>query len=144
MILIDTNVLSEMMKTFADRSANVVNWLRSQDIDSLWVSSTVYAELLSGLRRMPEGARRAESIRQLEAVLFEDMEGRILPFDASAAEVYAEIALERRRRGLSAHVADIQIAAVAKTHGFAVATRNIADFGSEGLIVINPWDHPAA
>lgn len=143
MIVLDTNVISEMTRPVADQSPRAAAWLQSQKLDDLWVTSVTYAELLAGLYAMPEGKRRRDMIEATKAVLMEDLKGRIAGFDASTAEAFAEIAIERRRKGLSVQTADIQIAAIALSRGFAVATRNVADFGSEGLTVINPWDHPA-
>lgn len=143
MILLDTNVISEMTRPLADQSPRAVAWLQSQKIDDLWVTSVTYAELLAGLYAMPEGKRRRDMIDATKAILMDDLKGRIAGFEALTAEAFAGISAERRRKGLSIQTADLQIAAIALSRGFAVATRNVSDFGAEGLTIINPWDHPA-
>lgn len=142
MIILDTNVISELAKSPALRSERVRAWLAIQPVEQLWIASVAYAELLSGIFMMPEGRRRRITLEATQAIVMTDLDSRILSFDAEAAIAYARIFAERKAKGLSTHTADIQIAAIATIRGFAVATRNVADFGSEGLTVINPWNHP--
>lgn len=144
MIVLDTNVISEMTRPRGEQSANAGAWLESQNIDQLWLTAVTYAELLAGLYAMPDGRRRRGMIAATEAVVMDDLEGRVIGFDTGCVAAFARIFAERRSKGLSVQTADIQIASIALTHGFAVATRNVADFGAEGLTVINPWDHPAS
>lgn len=143
MIVLDTNVISEMAKPRPEQSPQAGAWLEGQRVEDLYVTSVTYGELLAGLYALPDGRRRRGMIAATDAIVMEDLDGRVLPFDLGAADAFARIAAERRARGVSRHTADLQIAAIAMTYGFAVATRNIDDFGAEGLIVINPWDHPA-
>lgn len=142
MIVLDTNVISEMAKPRPKQSASAGAWLEAQLVENLCVTSVTYAELLAGLYVVPDGKRRRAMVAATDAVVMVDLDGRILPFDAGCAGAFARISAERRVRGLSTHTADLQIAAIAMTYGAAVATRNVADFGAEGLVVINPWDHP--
>lgn len=143
MIVLDTNVISEMAKPRAHQSSSAGAWLEARRVEELYVTSVTYAELLAGLYAIPDGKRRRGMIAATDAILMEDLDGRVLPFDMDCVDAFARIAAERRAKGLSRDTADLQIAAIAMTHGFAVATRNVADFGAEGLVVINPWDHSA-
>ena len=143
MIVLDTNVISELARHPEQRDAAVWAWLAAQPIEELWISSITYAELLAGVLGMPAGRRRQMTLEATQAIVMTELNGRILSFDAAAAIAYAQISAERKGRGLSSRGPDLQIAAIALAHGFTVATRNVADFGAEGLIVLNPWDHPA-
>lgn len=144
MIVLDTNVISEMAKPLAEQSSHASAWLERQRIDDLWLTSVSYGELLAGLHAMPEGKRRKGMIAATDALVMQDLDGRVLAFDVGCATTFARISAERRSKGLSRQTADLQIAAIAMAHGFAVATRNVADFGAEGLVVINPWDPASA
>ncbi|GLK79542.1 type II toxin-antitoxin system VapC family toxin [Methylopila turkensis] len=143
MIVLDTNVISELTRSRETRSAAAVAWLERQPLDALWVTSVTYAELLAGVYAMPSGRRKELTLQATRDVIMIDLDGRILPFGAEAVSAFAQISSERRAKGLSRTTADLQIAAIALSKGFAVATRNVSDFGAEGLTVINPWDHPA-
>ena len=89
---------------------------------------------------MPTGRRRDTLLSDIETMLHAAFENRILPFDSSAARAYAVIAAKRRFAGRSVAPADCQIAAIARAHGMAVATRNTRDFEDMGIDVYNPWD----
>ena len=88
---------------------------------------------------MPAGRRRDELVSAIQIMLREDFAGRILPFDSDAARAYAEIAAARRAAGRPASQADVQIAAIARSRGMAVATRNIRDFDGMGIDSMDPW-----
>ena len=88
---------------------------------------------------MPAGRRRDKLASEIEAMLREDFAGRVLPFDSDAARAYAEIAAARRAVGRSVSQADAQIAAIARSRGMAVATRNVRDFDDMGIDIIDPW-----
>lgn len=137
MILLDTNVVSELMRPMPDPA--VESWMSGQSTVSLFVSAITEAELRYGLALLPEGLRRRNLLLQVEAMLAEDFAGRILPFDSSAAVAYAQIAAMRRHAGRPIAQADAQIAAIAAARGAAVATRNVSDFGGCGIGIINPW-----
>ena len=98
------------------------------------------AELRTGIAILPAGLRREGLKAALDATIAEDFEGRILPFDSDAAKTYAEIAAGRRSSGRPIADADCQIAAIARSMGAMVATRNIRDFDGCGVPVINPWN----
>jgi len=138
MILLDTNVLSELMRAKPDPA--VVAWIDAQPTQDLLICSITVAEILYGIARMPEGKRR-QALQDVAITMFEeDFAGRILPFDADAAVHYAELAAESETKGKIADMADGQIAAIAKLHGVPVATRNIRHFEGFGVALINPWN----
>ena len=97
MILLDTNVLSELMRPLP--ATGVERWLGDQPAVSLFISAVTEAELRFGLALLPDGKRRAKLAAEVENMLAEDFAGRILPFDSAAAVAYAEIASERRKAG---------------------------------------------
>jgi len=138
MILLDTNVLSELMRQAPD--PRVVRWLDSCPGGEVWVSAVTKAEILLGIRLLPRGRRR-DGLADLAGRMFEeDFSGRCLPFDAGAAPRYAEIVATRTRLGSPISVEDAQIAAIARAGGLTLATRNVEDFsGIDGLKVIDPW-----
>lgn len=137
MIVLDTNVLSELMRPEPD--ANVSAWDAQRPATSLFTTTLTQAEMLYGLRLLPAASRRS----RLEAVVSEmfatDFAGRVLPFDQAAAHAYAEIAAARRRAGRPIAQFDAQIAAIARSRDAGVATRNVADFEGCGIDVIDPW-----
>ena len=138
MIILDTNVLSELMKASPD--ASVVRWTSTQSPSSLYITSITQAEILHGILSLPAGKRRNAIRAAAEAMFSGEFEGRILPLDSAATGAYAGIAAERRRAGRPISQFDAQIAAIALYSRAAVATRNVDDFGGCGLQVINPWD----
>ncbi|MGY2236369.1 PIN domain-containing protein [Pseudomonas gingeri] len=137
MILLDTNVLSEFMRLQPD--ARVLAWVDAQPAIELVISSISVAEVLHGIARLAAGKRKQRLQAQAMAMFEEDFAGRILPFDALAAVVYAELVAEREAGGRPPSVADAQIMAIAKAHGASIATRNVRDFEQSGVLIINPW-----
>jgi predicted nucleic acid-binding protein len=137
MIVLDTNVLSEMMRP--DPAEPVSRWIAAQPAMDLFITTITQAEILSGLALMPVGRRRGALEAAAEAMFREDLSGRILPFDGAAAGQYAAILSGRRRLGRPVTTLDAQIAAIASAHGAAVATRNVTDFDDCGLTIIDPW-----
>jgi toxin FitB len=136
MILLDTNVVSEAMKP--EPHSSVRDWLDAQSAETLFISSVTVAELLFGIRVLPRGKRKDNLAAALDGVM--DLFGpRILPFDASAARRYADLAVKARMAGKGFPTPDGYIAAIAATHGFAVASRDTSAFHAAGLTVINPW-----
>lgn len=138
MILLDTNVLSELMRPAP--SAAVVGWIGRQPAASLFISAITEAELRYGLALLPDGHRQKRLVTQAEAMLAEDFAGRILPFDSPAATAYARIAAARRHAGRPISQADAQIAAIAASRGASLATRDVAGFVDCGVDVIDPWN----
>ena len=137
MFLIDTNVISELMR--ATPAPSVLNWFSTQDPSTLYLSAVTEAELRTGIAILPAGQRRDGLKAALDATIAEDFEGRILPFDTDAAKTYAEIASMRRAAGRPIADADCQIAAIAQASGAIVATRNLRDFEGCGVDLVNPW-----
>ncbi len=137
MFLIDTNVISELMR--ASPAPSVLSWFSTQDPSTLYLSAVTEAELRSGIAILPAGQRRDGLKAALDATIAEDFEGRILPFDTDAAKTYAEIASMRRAAGRPIADADCQIAAIAQATRMPVVTRNTRDFEGCGVDVINPW-----
>ncbi len=137
MLMLDTNVLSEIMK--ASPSPKVMEWWSQKSSSDLFISTVTVAEILYGIELLPKG-RRQENLRaEAEAVFTRDFDERILPFDEDAARAYSRIASNRRLHGRPISHFDAQIAAIAHSHGAALATRNTADFEGCGLRLINPW-----
>ncbi len=137
MFLIDTNVISELMR--ATPAPSVLSWFSNQDPSTLYLSAVTEAELRTGIAILPAGQRREGLRAALDATIAEDFEGRILPFDTDAAKTYAEIASMRRAAGRPIADADCQIAAIARAAGAVVATRNLRDFEGCGVDLVNPW-----
>jgi hypothetical protein len=137
-ILLDTNVLSELMRPSPDPA--VLPWLDGQAADELWISAVTVAEIRLGIALLPDSRRRGRLAELVEALFHEDFADRCLPFDAEAAVEYAAIVAARRQRGRPISVEDAQIAAIARSLGLTLATRNTADFANiDQLRVINPW-----
>src|ERR1700722_4729920 len=126
MIVLDTNVLSELIKTAP--SLRVVEWFNSHPEAELYLTSITQAEILVGIELLPNGRRRGAVAQAGEASFREDFEQRILSFDSDAAREFAGIVGARRRRGRPITQADAQIAAIARACGAAIATRNTGDF----------------
>ena len=137
MIVLDTNVVSELMRP--DPDVSVVNWVAGQAAPNLYLSTISEAELRYGVEILPAGERRNRLLDEVDGMLQEDFAGRILPFDSAAAQAYALIAAARRAAGHPINHADCQIAAIARCRRASVATRNVDDFEGSGIAVINPW-----
>ena len=137
MILLDTNVISELMR--GQPSTTVLDWFGQHDAAQLYISAITEAELRTGIAILPEGQRRDRLQMALDAMIEQDFQTRILPFDSPAARAYADIAARRRAAGRPIAEADCQIAAIAMAAGAPVATRNVKDFDGCGVTVINPW-----
>ncbi len=139
MIILDTNVLSEVMKPAP--AAEVRAWLAAQPAASVYTTSITQAEILHGLMLLPPGRRRRALEDAATSMFAEDFGGRILGFGTEAAPPYALIASRRRRAGRPISHFDAQIAAIAFSSGAAIATRNVADFEGCGVALVDPWKH---
>ncbi len=137
MFLLDTNVLSAMMRPEPDPAIN--HWISGQIASDMFTAAVCEAEILAGLAVMPLGRRRADYENAARAMFRQDFGGRVLPFDSDAAANYADIHAVRRRAGRPVATIDLMIAAIARTRGAAVVTRNVPDFDLCGLRLINPW-----
>lgn len=137
MIVLDTNVLSELMRP--EPAKVVLRWITGQPAAALYVTSLSYAEILLGIGLMPEGRRRQRLAEQAEGMFAEDFAGRVLSFDLAAAPAYAAIASQRQQAGNRINAVDGMIAAIAQLHGAAVASRD-SDLVGCGVPLINPWE----
>jgi predicted nucleic acid-binding protein len=138
MFILDTNVLSNAMA--AHPAPAVAAWIAGQPLELLFTASICQAEILSGIAILPQGRRRASLEAAANAIFRDDFAGRVLPFDGEAAMMaYADVFSARRRAGRPAATADLLIAAIARTKGASVVTRDIGDFEDCGLTVIDPW-----
>jgi len=138
MIVLDTNVLSELMRS--QPGAAVFAWVAAQPRAALYTTSVNKAEIFDGISVLPEGRRRSALAVAAEAMFIDDFAGRVLPFDEAAAVHYADIVAARRREGRPIEAFDAQIAATARVAGAELATRDVGDFAGCGLILVNPWE----
>jgi predicted nucleic acid-binding protein len=138
MIVLDTNVVSELMRPGPSR--RVVRWLDARLGASLCTTAVTQAEILHGIALLPRGKRREALAAEAERVFSEDFRGRILPFDSGSARAYAEIAAARPRAGKAMSPLDGQIAAIVHAAGATLATRNMDDFEGCGIRLVDPWE----
>jgi len=136
MIVLDTNVLSEEMKAAPEPAVH--SWLSRQIPLDLFTTAVTEAEIFYGVTMLPDGKRKRDlgAAAQRVLALFA---GRILPFDSAAAREFAQIVTDRRRAGQPIEHFDAQIAAIARSRGMALATRDMQDFAGTGVQVIDPW-----
>jgi toxin FitB len=138
MIILDTNVISELM--LAAPSPSVLHWFsHHRGSAELFTTTVTMAEIFYGVELLPKGKRRDKLRVEAEAVFTTDLAGHILSFDEQAARSFAEIAASRRAQGRPISELDAQIAAIARIRGSALATRNTTDFEGCGVRLINPW-----
>ena len=137
MILLDTNVLSALMQRQPD--ARVVAWLDRQPAESVWISSITLFEARYGLEVLPDGQRKHLLQERFEQVLRDDLENRVLLFDASAASQAARLAAERKARGRPVDMRDTFIAGIALARRATVVTRNVRHFEDLDVPVVDPW-----
>jgi predicted nucleic acid-binding protein len=137
MILLDTNVVSALMRP--DPETLVVKWLNGQPRSSIWITSITVMELRYGLQAMPVGRRREAMLQLLEKLLAEKIEGRIAPFDTTAAQQAGDLMALRKAKGHLGDSRDTMIAGIALSTHATLATRNTAHFADLSVPVINPW-----
>ena len=137
MILLDTNVVSELMRKSPDPVVEA--WAAGHPGENLFFSAVGEAELRYGAAIMRAGRRRDTLFSDIEAMLLDAFGDRMLPFDREAARYYADIAATRRFAGRPVAPPDCQIAAIARARGMAVATRNVRDFADMEIELIDPW-----
>lgn len=138
MIVIDTNVVSELMRAAPNEA--VLDWFGRRAASDLHISAVTEAELRRGVAILREGRQRYALTDAIDAMVAEDFTGRVLAFDGPAAVAFAAVFDERRAIGRPISFPDCQIAATARARGAAVATRNVGDFEGCGIDVVNPWD----
>ena len=137
MIILDTNVLSALMRTAPE--AAVVSWLDRQPADSIWITSITLFETRLGLALLPLGRRRRALEAAFARLLEEDLENRVLEFDSAAATSAASLAAARQRAGRPTDMRDTQIAGIALARSATLATRNVRHFADLKVPVVDPW-----
>lgn len=137
MYVIDTSVASEPMRP--SPSPAVAAWIAGRNAEELYLTAASEAELLYGVAIVPAGRRRNELETAILRSLDTGSAERILPFDSGAARGHADIAAGRRSGGRPIAPADCQMAAIARSRGMAVATRNVRDFGDIDIELVDPW-----
>jgi hypothetical protein len=137
-ILLDTNVVSAVMAPAPP--GTVLRWLDHQPTETLYLSAVTIAEIGYGLEVLPDGKRRRDLEERFDRFVARGFAYRILPFDEKAAHLYRELMARRRGAGRPMSVLDGQIAAIARAHRFAVATRNVSDFEECGIEILNPFE----
>lgn len=137
MILLDTNVLSELMRAKPD--SQVLSWVDAQPSSEFVICSITVAEILYGIARLPEGKRKASLLEMATAMFEQDFAGGILSFDEQAAGHYAAMAADSESKGRAVDMADLQIAAIGRSNEAILATRNTRHFEYLGVTLINPW-----
>ena len=136
-VLLDTNVMSELIRKSPDTAVEA--WAAGHALEDLFFSAVGEAELRYGAAILPTGRRRESLVSDIERMLHDAFENRVLPFDREAARSYADIAAMRRSAGRPVAPADCQIAAIAHSRNMAVATRNVRDFEDIDIEVVDPW-----
>lgn len=137
MIILDTNVVSELIDE--NMAEAVGRWVKQHRSSNLYTTVITEAELFYGVVRLPQGKRKHALEATLERIFRLRFRDRVLPFDSAAARNFGDIVVSRQRNGRTHDYADAQIAAIARSRGAAVATRNVADFEHCGIQVIDPW-----
>ncbi|MEP7305178.1 MAG: type II toxin-antitoxin system VapC family toxin [Acidobacteriota bacterium] len=137
MIVLDTNVLSALMRT--NPESVVVAWLDRQPADSVWLTSITVFEARFGLALLPKGRRRSGLERAFERVLTDDLSNRILALDEMAAATAAQLAADRQRSGRPVDLRDTLIAGIAQSRRATIATRNARHFEGLDVPVVDPW-----
>jgi predicted nucleic acid-binding protein len=137
MIVLDTNIISELWKIVPD--PQVLAWMDEQAVETLYLPAIVVAELRYGLAAMPKGKRRATYQDRLEREVLPVFSDRVLPFDLAASRAYADLMARARAQGQAIGQSNGYIAAIAAAHGLMVATRDTSPFEAAGLNTINPW-----
>lgn len=135
MIVLDTNVVSELMRPAP--APEVLRWVDGAGAASM-ITAVTAAELLAGAERLDDGARKRELLDKVHAAI-DQFRGYVLSFGVDCADHYAEIFTARHRGGRPVSVHDAQIAAICRLHGASLATRNGRDFEGTGVSVLDPW-----
>lgn len=136
MLILDTNIISELMRPKPD--IEVLDWATQRRSDEITTTSITLAELYFGLAILPQGARKRELMKRLgllEAEIFPES----LTFNAAAAMEYAALRADLRGEGLAISQSDAMIAAIARAHNASLVTRNVRDFERCGLDILNPF-----
>lgn len=137
MIVLDTNVISELFRPVPDRK--VVTWVGGLSGEELFTTAVTRGELLFGLYCMPDGRRKVELLQKLALLFEQKLAEHVLAYDGAAADAHAKIAAARRMRGRPVEQADAMIAGIARSRGASLATRNVRDFEGCDITLVDPW-----
>ncbi|MFZ1095398.1 MAG: type II toxin-antitoxin system VapC family toxin [Xanthobacteraceae bacterium] len=137
MVILDTNVVSELMDSEPDPP--VIQWLDRQSWSSLWTTSITVLEIRYGLTIMTSGRRRAQREAAFARLIEENFENRVLQFDYAAAEETALLMGARHRSGRTGELRDNMIAGIALAQRAMLATRNVRHFDDLRVALVNPW-----
>jgi predicted nucleic acid-binding protein len=137
MIVLDTNVLSALMRAEPDRA--VVRWMNGLAAESMWTTSITLLEVQFGLDVLPDGERKTALQNAFHQAVYVDMQGRILDFDAPAAAAAGTIAAQQRALGRPVDMRDAQIAGIIAARRATLATRNVRYFADAGVATVDPW-----
>jgi toxin FitB len=137
MIILDTNVLSALMRVTPDTA--VVDWLDRQPAESIWITSVTLFEAHLGVKLLPKGKRQRSLEAALDQLVTEDLGNRVLDFDSSAAVEAAALAAARQKGGRPVDMRDTQIAGIALARKASIATRNVGHFEDVKVPIVNPW-----
>ncbi len=140
MVILDTNVISALIRQEPHPDPAIVSWLDRQSRLSMWTTSVTVLEIRFGLAIMAAGRRQTSRLVAFERVLEEDLERRVLPFDNAAAEHAASLMEQRRRVGRPGDLRDTMIAGIALAQRATLATRNVRHFDDLSVPVVNPWN----
>jgi predicted nucleic acid-binding protein len=141
MIVLDTNVVSELMR--AEPEPAVLSWLQKRSGDSLYTTTVTVAEIRYGIARLPD-SRRRESLHQAANEIFAAFPRQVLVFDLAAANAYADVVTVRENLGNPIDGFDAQIAAICRSQAATLATRNTKDFTDTRIPFVNPWQEAAS
>jgi predicted nucleic acid-binding protein len=136
-IILDTNVISEVLRPLPDGRA--ARWIEARLLEELYTTAVCQAEMLLGLALMPAGRRRDDLAQRMDAFFGRAFLNRILAFDSASAPQYATIVARRREIGRPIEQSDAQIAAICHLHGAALATRDAGGFEGLEIEIVNPW-----
>jgi len=141
MLILDTHILAEVIKASPDPKIGL--WLGGQPRDDLYTTSLAQADILYSVERLPPGKRRSDLLSAVVEI-FAFFEKRILPFDPDAARAYPQIVLNRKMMGQEIPPASAMLAAITRSRGGTLATRNPGEFSGCGIKVVNPWEEAGA
>ena len=137
MLVLDTNVISELMKSEPD--PQVIAWLDAQSMDSVWTTSISIFEISFGLHALPDGKRKKALQDAFDGMLAEDLEYHVLDFDRAAAIRAGEISAYLHSLGRPVEIRDVQIAGIVSVRHAILATRNLKHFKDIDISLVNPW-----
>jgi toxin FitB len=138
LFVLDTNVISELMRPAPAQS--VMNWFAKQSSADFATTAINQAEILGGLAQLSAGKRKRDLLAAAQAIWSEDLQNRVLPFDALAAQALGQIMQARKTSARPIAFADAAIAATCKVHQASIVTRDVSGFAGTGIKIINPWD----